>query len=69
MRAALTHREFPCVMPLRIAWTKLKCQDSVMQLCLMFYSIMQESSVTTEYYKPNEIKHLQRIFPYYSIIL
>lgn len=30
---------------------------------------MQESSVTTEYYKPNEIKHLQGIFPYYSIIL
>ena len=46
-----------------------KCKRVIRLLCLMFYSIMQESSVTTEYYKPNEIKHLQRIFPYYSIIL
>jgi hypothetical protein len=46
-----------------------KCQRSMRQYCIAFYSIMQESSVATEYYKPNGIKHLQRFFPYYSIIL
>jgi hypothetical protein len=69
MRAVFTHTAL-CLFPLVGTFSHCgKSKDGTRQYCIGFYSIMQESSVATEYYKPNGIKHLQRFFPYYSIIL
>ena len=74
MRAALTHREFPCVMPLPTGWTQLPTVGNVnvvicstawrfIQLCKKVLWLQNNINL-------NEIKHLHGVFPllfYYSV--